>query len=398
MYPANHSDLPSSPQQLLRACVYIELRERDKEKMRELACRSKTWSGLANQAERHGMAPLLYQHLTDANITIPKETMHALRALTIRHRRSNEIRTNALIEILNHFRNSGNQTIVLKGGALAHVIYPAPGLRSMSDLDVLVPPKQSHHAQQLLRRLGYHAPDRRRGMKYDHNHLAIATRISSGLQVSVEIHRDAIAGDAPGNLTFDSLTEEPLWYRLGEISALRFNHTDMLRHLCRNLAEPAPETKLIFVTDIYAYLTQFAHEIDWDKLHRKYLHVINALRCLHYLSPLTDMLREKLRPSPSLPPSGVGQGIYTLSSVPWSSREPKRIIRALWSIANAPPWWLHVYYGVDPEKSIAVTRYITHPMRIFYWVLRRIRAFVKYSLFSFARKFQLFGEDVVTID
>ena len=85
-----------------------------------------------------------------------------LLALTIRHRRRNDIYSLGLREILHAFNAAGIDAVVLKGAALAHVLYPAVGLRPMSDIDLLVDPRLTRRAQVLLAELGFAAVKWRR--------------------------------------------------------------------------------------------------------------------------------------------------------------------------------------------------------------------------------------------
>src|SRR4051812_39445985 len=56
-----------------------------------LAHRIEDWSDLAGEGEAHGLAPLLHQHLSRADVRLPDYARRQLLALTIRHRRRNDI-------------------------------------------------------------------------------------------------------------------------------------------------------------------------------------------------------------------------------------------------------------------------------------------------------------------
>ena len=88
---------------------------------------AQAWGTLPHRAEAHGIAPLLFTHLKAASAPVPTEAQRALRGLTLRHRLANRARMAVLRSILARFGTAGISVCVLKGAALAHLIYPTPG-------------------------------------------------------------------------------------------------------------------------------------------------------------------------------------------------------------------------------------------------------------------------------
>ncbi len=375
-------DLPSSTR-LLRACSCLELDDQRVTSINQLAKDKSVWQGLAQRAEQHGMAPLLHRHLKQLGIVIPNDTELQLKSLALRHRHATKVRTHALIEILQKLESQNISVIVLKGAALAYTVYPAPELRPMSDIDLLVDEDKCNRAQQLLGSLGYSGASLvRPGVKFDHHHMAIAKKEFDGLAISVEVHRDAIAPDARASISMKNLMSEVQNYSVSEVSAQHLGHADMLKHLCRHLAEPVMETKLISIVDVYAYCAHFDEDIDWLSLKQNHPIIENTIRCLHYVSPMPPILQRRISP-PTVPaPSGAGRGIPTLSSVPWSIRNYRRSLKYLRSIVWPPAWWWHLYYGVPPEQDVSgPIRCIRHWTRIGFWMIQRIRSTLRYTLY-----------------
>src|SRR5438477_13052940 len=94
------------------------------ERLAEAAHRVEGWDDLPALAETHGLAPLLQMHLRHASIPVPSGIRRQLDVLTIRHRDTNRLRMHALGEILDAFEKAGIAALVLKGAALANIIYP----------------------------------------------------------------------------------------------------------------------------------------------------------------------------------------------------------------------------------------------------------------------------------
>ena len=356
---------------LLRQCACLNPDRSELAAIRETAAGGAAWSELPAEAESHGLAPLVYRHAKRARIRIPESCATALRALTLRHRCAIQIRTRVLHTLLAELQTARIQPLVLKGAALAHLIYPTPGLRPMADLDLLVEPGDADRAQAVLRKLGFSAPSAHSAYMRNHHHLPSACMDVEGLRVSVEIHRDALSGDAPGALTTRTLAELPQEFDLGGVPALTLNHADMLHHLCRHTFEPGRRTKLIGAVDTVGYAQHFAATIDWEKLRATHPFVINTLRCLYYLVPVSAALHGILPPPAAPAPSGVGSGHKTLSEIAREGLWPGRLWR---EIFYASDWWLHVAYAVPPESSLLAARWLRHPARVTYWYWRRLRA------------------------
>jgi hypothetical protein len=78
----------------------------------------------------------------------------------------------------------GVPALLLKGGALAHWLYPAPYLRECSDLDLLfVDREQALHAAQVLAKLGYATPYQ--PSRFQHE---LACRPADGRGLELDLH------------------------------------------------------------------------------------------------------------------------------------------------------------------------------------------------------------------
>ena len=128
---------------LLVRCAYLPGDAAAAQSLAEKAAGFQEWDALIPLAESHSMSPLLYVHLQQIDAPLPPDVKLQLQGLFLRHKRANEIRLARLAEILAVLEAENIPMMVLKGGVLVSLIYPAPGLRPMSDLDILVPPEQA---------------------------------------------------------------------------------------------------------------------------------------------------------------------------------------------------------------------------------------------------------------
>ncbi len=120
---------------LLALCARAQGHPTQYQYLRQQAANQTDWNTLP---EVHGLTPLLYTHLQSAGVAVPAAVQQQLQVRAIQHNHANQVRAKALAEALVAFQTAGIDVLVLKGAALAHLVYPQPGLRPMRDVDVLV--------------------------------------------------------------------------------------------------------------------------------------------------------------------------------------------------------------------------------------------------------------------
>ena len=355
---------------LLAASARTSTTSAEREIIYNLAGGINDWNSLVAEAEAHAVAPLLYRGLRDSGFSIPVEAKRKLYALVQRTGWANEVRADALTEIIKACRDKDLSLAVLKGSFLAHSMYPNPSLRTMSDIDLLAPPAQARAVQVTLAELGYSVPDHAlsRYMS-DHHHLPGASIQRDGLTVSVEVHHDALSGDAPASITFENLTAPLQEFSVNDETASALGHQDQLRHLFHHMSEPASRLKLIWCTDIVYYARHFHAHIDWPALRRDYPAVVNALSVVDAVLPLPQELEEFRTGNKGSISRGMGQSIQPLSTL--LRRPPAERFSGLFLPSR---WWMHLYYGINPGKSLTMTHLVRHPLRMLQWVYRRFLA------------------------
>ncbi len=355
---------------LLAASARVTASDDELQTVYTLATGIDDWNSLVADAEGHAIAPLLYTNLRASGFTIPVDAKRKLYALVQRTGWANEVRAAALGEIVTACDSKGIRLAVLKGTYLAHTIYPDPSLRTMSDIDLLASPSQAADVQQTLAELGYNVPEHAMSRYMtDHHHLPGASIQRDGLTVSIEVHHDALSGDAPASITFDNLTAPLQPLRINDIDTFALSHQDQMRHLFHHMSEPASRLKLVWCTDIVYYAHHFNDQIDWPALSRNYPSVVNALRVVDSVLPLPRELNEFKSPGGRIISAGRGESIQPLSTL---LRKP--LGERLSGLFMPSAWWMHLYYGVAPDRSLALTRLVKHPLRILQWVYRRLLA------------------------
>jgi Uncharacterised nucleotidyltransferase len=328
------------------------------------------WDTLAEDAEANQLTPLVHACLNNGRRG-PPEAMRQLEAIALRHQAWHRARTAALTEILQAFDRVSIRALALKGAALAWMIYPSPVLRPMNDLDLLVAPSDASAAQAALGRLGFRPEQTARRFERRAHHLPIARRSTGGLAVNVEIHVDALPRDTLSSIALANLTEPAQRFSLDGAPASTLGHVDTLRHLTHHVLEPSWDgrIRLLGLIDLFRYAATCHDQIDWPRLEADYPFVLNALSCFHHVCSLPPALN-RFAPSSAAPvPDRIGESMRPLRSI-LVRRRP--IAGVLSDLLDPPGWWLHAYYGVAPERSLAGVRCVRHPWRLARWCALRI--------------------------
>ncbi|MCB0197385.1 MAG: nucleotidyltransferase family protein, partial [Anaerolineae bacterium] len=218
-------------------------------------------SAISAQIEEHGLGPLLYTSIKTAKLPVPLDLKRSLQALYLRHHHANAVRGRVLADILTRFQAEGVQVLVVKGAALAYIIYPEPGLRPMRDIDLLVKKTDAYRAQQLLAELGFNAP-LPQGNTLPDKHLLAATLKTEGMSVSVEIHHNLFSAGNTASLAIETMSGEPFSFDINGVTAQTLSYEEMLWHLCRHAVKSIYQPlHLIRVIDIVGWAEHFVDKI-----------------------------------------------------------------------------------------------------------------------------------------
>ncbi|OGV69352.1 MAG: hypothetical protein A2283_08170 [Lentisphaerae bacterium RIFOXYA12_FULL_48_11] len=157
--------------------------------------------------------------------------------------------------------------ILLKGAYLASCIYPSPGIRPFSDIDLLVKGRDFQKLHSCLKSSGYKPfPEINDSPELaNQNYLNSVMYTNAGRNISIHVHWDLMNSTLP--LYMNSRIEmDSIW------NAARKNSLGFMElcpeHLLLHLAEHAVKhsfDRLILIRDIAEVIEKLGSEIDWDK-------------------------------------------------------------------------------------------------------------------------------------
>jgi hypothetical protein len=283
----------------------------------------------------------------------------------MQHTHMNNIRARALTQILALFGAEKIDLLLLKGIALAHAVYPRPGLRPMTDIDLLLSPANAKQGQAILTELGFR-PAVSSGPPSAH-HLPIVQRQIEGVDVYIELHHNLNRRLLP-ETSFETLHSKARQTIVNDLQAYTLSYEDMLAHTYNHMVDaPFQAFRLIWLADMISLVERFADEMDWDHLSPR---IHNALASINWLTPF------KL-PRPQVVianPEGVKQSRRAAQLRGWpfnvtpaqnDTEYANNIPKAFFPSA----WWLRLYYGLSLDHwLIGVRAY--HFLHLFWWVLQ----------------------------
>jgi hypothetical protein len=225
------------------------------------------WSSFLKLAEHHGVLALVASNLAQHAVDLPAEIAQSLRSAYAENLRRNMWFAGELTRILEHFEERKVRAIPYKGPVLAQSAYGDLGLRSFSDLDLLISPRDFERAKSALSEIGYHpshelAPAVERlflRTGYERSFDGEAGKYLVELQWNLLPHFYAVDFQGP-DFCVEDLLARAGHISLGSADVPCLSPEDSLLVLCLHAAKHL-WTRMIWLTDIAQSLR--ASDLDW---------------------------------------------------------------------------------------------------------------------------------------
>jgi hypothetical protein len=340
------------------------------DKTRELA----DWSSLPLMAARHQVGPLFYWHLKSYGIAYPQEVRRAVAGMYARQKAVAAAQAETLAEIIRALNGSGVESVVIKGGAVAHIIYSEAGLRPKEDLDILVRPEHASSAHAVLLELGFHAPLPSSRYDFLQHHLPLAQRTRDNITVNVELHTSAFNLLMQDKLSMANVQRPLQPYMVLGQTMQTLNPLQMMwmQYLgMRKLAEPL---RYIHLADLAGMAEHFVDAFDWLRLRQDYPDLWNAFEAIHAFSPLNRAACERLelRQSGRSLMANIGDDFQGWPRVGFAGKSRRDQMHLMRSSFCPPDWWSRLVYGVRTDHSRASILIYHHPSAFFQQGIRRL--------------------------
>jgi hypothetical protein len=168
-----------------------------------------------------------------------------------------------LLRLSRSFDAAGVSTVVLKGSALAHAIYPDPSWRPFADLDVLVRTADWRLACDVLHEAGFtrNLPEPHRGFD---ERFGKAASHSDETGHQVDLHRTLVLGPYGFLMDPDELFGRTSEFALGGAVLRRLDDTAALIHACLHASLGAWPPMPLPLRDVLQVARSGA--VEWDAL------------------------------------------------------------------------------------------------------------------------------------
>jgi hypothetical protein len=248
-----------------------------------------SWEKLFHVACQLGVGPLLYVRLGELGLRdrIPVDVARGIKEECFSSQARNMKVYAELKTVLAALTGEGLSVVVLKGAALAELVYRHIGLRTMADVDLLVEKKNLDKAGAILERLGFVPNEGYRDKQwYREHHHHMVPYVSSDGSMTIEIHWHIIERTALMDMPIDQLWARAQSVRIASVPCLALSVEHMLLHMVLHLSSPNRFLgQLRGLYDVAELLRRFGHELNWAELLRvaaladahKYLYVVLCL-------------------------------------------------------------------------------------------------------------------------
>jgi hypothetical protein len=269
---------------LILACLQRDL---DAERIQNLVKRGPDWRVILQGVERWALAPLVHTSLRQADPTgrVPDPVKERLRHL---HRRETihwiEQR-DVLRDALQRFSDACVPVIVLKGAALATLVYPSPALQPARQVDLLVRQSDAARVEALLKSMR-DAPVSLAAGAGAGQDMHRSFRRMSLLHVGTRIltHRHPADQLAAAHIPIENFWERARPVQIESAETLVFSPEDLLVHIAIDLVAGRFLGHAGMLCDLGQTCGRYRDAIDWSQL-------IAEARAYQIVKPLYYALR-----------------------------------------------------------------------------------------------------------
>jgi len=226
---------------LLLYCSRLSISEDIRHKIEEILNEALDWNYIVECSAKQGISPLFYWNLKKVSNgkDVPFEVMKNLEKIYYSNLARNMLLYDELCKILKAFKRVGIETIVMKGAFLAEEIYKNIGLRTMSDIDLLIKQKDLQKAKKELTGLKYSTETDIFPTKlHEQQHQMLSgelTFISQGKKIAIDIHWDIQPYQYSYKVDVNKFWNNAKPIKIAGVETLMFAYEDILQHLCLHI-------------------------------------------------------------------------------------------------------------------------------------------------------------------
>jgi hypothetical protein len=296
---------------LIYLCTRLKINDPIQQEIRKLMAGPFNWGKTIKISLGQEVLPFLYYNLNRLNLQefIPKNTFRVMENYYYANLKKNLLLEKELSLIGQLTKDKSAGIIPFKGFALIQTLYPDPGLRMMTDVDILVKESEYQTIAGILAQLGYQQ-DLAKGKCEQHpehrSEVAFSKRVSSNLLFIIELHCSIVPA-RPYKINLPRLWERAQEAAAGNQALLYPSQEDTFMSLALHLRRHTRRLTLKFIIDIAELLNFGQKKFDWSyiKGSARDNRIITTIYLALYLAKElleTDIpfeINRKFRPNPA---------------------------------------------------------------------------------------------------
>lgn len=207
------------------------------------------WQALLAEVRTQHVTGFLAKAIADGSFPVTPEQRAEVSEAHGREMRVAVLVESTLFETLPHLRSAGIDHRVLKGPAVAHLVYPDASMRSFVDLDLLVPAHQFEATAAMLSRLGRDRryPEPRRGFDRRFSKGAAFTTVHG---LAIDLHRTFVSGPFGLTVDLDQLFATSSVFEIAGQECLGLGREERFVHACFHVALGDRNPRLVPQRDV----------------------------------------------------------------------------------------------------------------------------------------------------
>jgi len=339
------------------------------------------WDAVVSEAIRQRVAPLAFRRIKagPAHAVIPPPALQRLADYHLRSSFRNVLVLRQAASAAQLLATRGIPVIFLKGVHLAGWIYPEAALRSMADIDLMVPRERLADAEQIFVEAGF-GPLPRPDFGERLNRYAHIAPLRRKGSLDLEVHYSIERPTSPFRIDVAQLWERSRQAVLEETPVRLLSAEDLLLHLCLHASyhHRYDRSPLKGLLDVAAVVTRHEADLDWVALVGR-ARQWGATRFVYCTLRLAREVLDAPIPVPALEPLGPESAdeeviaiarhfiVTPPAELPRAYQElrEKRGIRdrLAWLTRNIflPPDRLRRLYGLRPGSPLVYAYYLVRP-------------------------------------
>ncbi len=262
---------------LLLYCCRKNIGLKNRNKIIEAQRKTIDWDCFVKKARENGVSAVVYSRLIEIKkdcTHIPSFILKKLKKVYYLNATQNSLIFEELEKVLNTFRKSGTQVIVLKGAVLAEKIYGNLALRPMMDVDLLAKKEDLFSLDEQMKILGYRPSDISvEDIDLSSTYLTtLDYRSLSPNSPSFHVHWHFVNSTIPNESYIKNIIIEDIWRdaektKIANVETLVMAPYHLLIHLSEHALRVTHSlSRLGFFCDIDEAVNFYQERLDWDRL------------------------------------------------------------------------------------------------------------------------------------